>query len=587
MKLLMGLLMNKVNLLICVEMLCVLLASQSVSSGDAGDQAYKLLKENCHRCHGVEFKHDRLNVLDRDVLVAKPVTDPDEDPYVTPGAPDASRLWRAIVDDHMPPEEPLSDEDKATIKQWIETGAEWTLSTERSFVSEYEVLQAISSDLFQVRRQERKFQRYFSLTHIHNNRKVPDEDLQIYKAALSKALNSMSRQSAIALPRSINDSDTVFCIDLRDYGWQEFGVWDELLELYPYGLKPGTVDGLEQYEKIEELFGADGFDGVTHFRADWFVTHATRPPLYHKLADIPATEQELLKRVNVDVQQSFKLGISRRAGLFQSGVSAQNRLIEYHSSQNGTFWLSYDFQRNSPRSNLARFPLGPKFEGNPFDSVAFEHAGGEIIWNLPNGLHAYMLVDAKGERIDRGPIDIVWDSKNVAGTPEIVNGISCISCHRHGMIPIDDFVRSGNALESAEARRKVQELYATPADLLAALNDSKVAYLSKLKAAVGTYLQVGKNKDRPIEEFEEPISRVARLYDRNLDLEAAARELGYESITDLKNQVFSGGLFSLGLGPLAIEGGTVKRAEWESREATVSVFQQAASELRIGSPFNN
>ncbi|QDV66432.1 hypothetical protein Poly24_01180 [Rosistilla carotiformis] len=155
------------------------------------------------------------------------------------------------------------------------------------------------------------------------------------------------------------------------------------------------------------------------------------------------------------------------------------------------------------------------------------------------------------------------------------------------MIPIGDFVRSGNALESAEARRKVQEMYASQSELSQALKDSREGYLNKLKAAIGVYLHVGKNKDRPIEEFEEPISRVARLYDRNLDLESAARELGYESINDLENQVFSGGLFSLGLGPLAIEGGTIKRAEWESRKATVSVFQQAASELRIGSPFNN
>ena len=43
------------------------------------------------------------------------------------------------------------------------------------------------------------------------------------------------------------------------------------------------------------------------------------------------------------------------------------------------------------RENILAFPLGPQgFLEN------FKPAAGEIIWNLPNGLQAYYLIQVKG-----------------------------------------------------------------------------------------------------------------------------------------------------------------------------------------------
>jgi len=44
---------------------------------------------------------------------------------IEPGKPGESFLWEEIESDSMPPKHPLSDEDKAVIKQWIEDGAKW------------------------------------------------------------------------------------------------------------------------------------------------------------------------------------------------------------------------------------------------------------------------------------------------------------------------------------------------------------------------------------------------------------------------------------------------------------------------------
>ena len=44
---------------------------------------------------------------------------------IVPGNPDESTVWDLVANDEMPPEpdEPLSDEEKTTLRRWIEEGA--------------------------------------------------------------------------------------------------------------------------------------------------------------------------------------------------------------------------------------------------------------------------------------------------------------------------------------------------------------------------------------------------------------------------------------------------------------------------------
>jgi serine/threonine-protein kinase len=251
--------------------------------------------------------------------------------------------------------------------------------------------------------------------------------------------------------------------------------------------------------------------------------------------------------------------------------------------------LSYDFFKNAGRSNLARFPLGPKgADGKALlpelDEFAFEHAGGEIIYNLPNGLNGYMLVTEKGARIDSGPISIVWDSTQTSGNPEIVNGISCMNCHKHGTIKFEDNIRDGVAIFNAPAQKKVQELYVTKDEMNRLLDQAGSDYLRKLDQAIGGFLKQGEDVTKDITSFAEPVSFVARRYDSNVSLEAAARELGFSEPEQLRNRLGGKRLIQLGLGPLVNSGGTVKRSFWDSRESGISVFQEAASELARGTP---
>ena len=161
---------------------------------------------------------------------------------------------------------------------------------------------------------------------------------------------------------------------------------------------------------------------------------ASRPPLYHELLQLPETERELEKQLHIDVSENIRQERVARAGFNGSGVSQNNRLIERHPSPYGSYWRSYDFADSMGRRNLFAFPLGPGFEGK-----GFLPDGGEIIFSLPNGLNAFVLINEKCNRLDKAPSSVVSDPRRPDRAVE--NGISCMSCHARGFIVKKDQIR--------------------------------------------------------------------------------------------------------------------------------------------------
>lgn len=568
---------------VCVPLLLMtVFASTCFATDPLAQKVFGIFQDRCYKCHGAEKQVPRLEILDHNLVLE----DAGEETYIVPRDPSRSYIWKRVgIEKDMPPKKHLPDglpeAELKAIEDWIKAGAlVWEGSFQRPFIREDQVLESIANHLFNTAdASSRKFLRYFSITHLHNNPGVSERDLRLYRAALSKALNSMSRGSVVVVPDKVNPEETIYSIDLRKLGWQDLLLWEEVVSRYPYGLKPIALKDREYYDKISELYGEVAFDGFPYVRADWFVITATRPPIYHKLLDIPDTLQKLYERQKIDPAESFRIETVQRAGMFESGVSSQNRLVEYHNG--GAFWVSYDFKSDAGRANLALFPLGPRFEGNEFDRFAFDHDGGEIIWRLDNGLHAYMLVKSTGERIDSGPVEIVYDKNNTSGSPLIVNGVSCIACHKKGMQPLADDIRKGHALRfNNQAAQKVERLYPQRSEMDQVLAETNEKYVSALKKAIGPYFDSEINL---LLDIPEPISFVATEYDKNVDITTAARELGFERNDDLRLQLNGRNILQLGLGPLGEPNGSVKRAFWESAEAGVSIYQQAANEVGFGS----
>jgi serine/threonine-protein kinase len=439
--------------------------------------------------------------------------------------------------------------------------------------------------LQRTRRSARPYQRYFTFAHLHNNPKVTSNDLRLYHAALAKLLNSLSWKRAVVVPQPIDEQQTMLAVDIRKLDWDRHGLWSEILKVYPYGLAHHRYpDGEASREAAREVYELAGTE-VPAVRADWFLATASRPPLYHTLLQVPRNAQKLEALLRVDVRANFQRNELARAGFTNSGVSRQNRLVERHEAAHGAYWKSYDFKSNDGTSSLFRFPLGPRFLGNPFTEQGFEHAGGEIIFSLPNGLQGYLLVNNQDERIDEGPTDIVRDKTETSGSVAIVNGLSCMSCHQHG--PVKDFkdgVRTGHSL-AGDPGEKVRELYPEAAVMAKWLEEDERRFLRALDRATGLFLKVGPDQSKDIRDFPEVIGPPARSYLlKEVGPEEAARELGLKDPTTLQGAVRANRrLRAIGLLPLA-RGGSVKREVWESVRGLISPFQEAALALELGTP---
>ena len=86
-------------------------------------QVHDIFEAKCLDCHGPELPRPKGKfgyVLDLERVAANP-------DYIVPGKPDKSDLYGLVEDDEMPGEDanvpPLTPEEKAAVKRWIEIGA--------------------------------------------------------------------------------------------------------------------------------------------------------------------------------------------------------------------------------------------------------------------------------------------------------------------------------------------------------------------------------------------------------------------------------------------------------------------------------
>ncbi len=114
---------------ICLVLAAALLAGFTPSATGAGAEAHPglerdvlpLLKARCLKCHGPIKPKGKLNLSSARSLARGGANGA----VVVPGNPDESTLWDLVANDEMPPEpdEPLSDDEKNTLRRWIEDGA--------------------------------------------------------------------------------------------------------------------------------------------------------------------------------------------------------------------------------------------------------------------------------------------------------------------------------------------------------------------------------------------------------------------------------------------------------------------------------
>jgi formylglycine-generating enzyme required for sulfatase activity len=553
--------------------ICPIVANAQVDKAELAKKAKTVLETHCYNCHGKAGRAEgTINyLLNREKLI--------EHHKVTPGSLTQSRLYKVMDKEIMPPEtdtvtgKPItvrpSVAEIAIIKEWIEAGAPDfdPPAPKRSFISNLDVLKFIRQDLEKADENTQPLLRYFTLTHLYNAGLLEDE-LKSYRIGLSKLVNSLSWGRQIVVPLPIEGSEgTILRIKLTDYKWDE-KTWERILAANPYGVT---------YKNENAGFCYRGTKcAIPHVRADWFVFAASRPPLYHDILNLPMTVQELEKLIlprGTTVADNIRLKDVVRAAFNDSGISSNNRLIERHDSSHGYYWKSYDFEKrrekkadgkevDHPERNLFIHPLGPD------GANAFQHGGGEMIFSLPNGLQGYYLSDAKGTRLNEGPIAIVKDIEQKDS--RVVNGISCMKCHNLGIKEKPDEVRS--YVEANPNAFGVNEK-----KIILALYKEKSELGKKYTEDMEQFRKAMEQTGAHLSKTAEPIYILAKLFDSNLDLKLAAAEVGVDV------EAFKTGLSKSE--SLARQFGTLKAGGRVTRDDLVTGFGELVQVLDLAGQF--
>jgi hypothetical protein len=245
------------------------------------------------------------------------------------------------------------------------------------------------------------------------------------------------------------------------------------------------------------------------------------------------------------------------------------------------YWKSFDFATEAGQGNIMTYSLGPQspdFTEEQNDQLFF-HDGGEFIWALPNGLHAYMITTSDGCRLDVAPTEIV-DSPTQPGSAVIENGYSCMFCHREGIIPGIDGVRGNweqfgasapqyapdGPLDGQEYVEEVYQIYVPEEVMTAAQDEDRDDYKEALEATGSVY-----------GEFD-PVSLLKFEFDEDMDGPRAAAELGV-TLDSLEQLVLSSPSINVLIGSALTS--TVSRDVFEA------AFPKVVCSLFLGDPLQH
>ncbi len=538
-----------------VILICVGLAFATADAQeDLAQEVFAIFQQSCLNCHGPSGSFKEALLIDHTALIDTQV--------VIPGTPENSEFYKRLLGPtengpQMPLNlPPLSQEAIETIARWITAGApDWNVQYDINFITTEVMLDTIQTHLESLDPFDRPSARYFTMTHLHNAGESP-ETLSDYRIALSKLINSLSWKFEITNPTPIDEAQTIFYIDLRHYEWNNIGtdVWAQIEQTYPYDIAFDQETQVGLLEKLTQLQTETG-STVPFVHVDWFLATASLPPLYHDILGLPQTDRLLERQLEVDAGNNIRNapGINVwRAGFNDSGVSTNNRVVERHTSRYGAYWKSYDFSGSVGSQNIFTHPLD------------FTYDGGEIIFNLPNGLQAYLLVDASGNRLNDAPIDIV--SNPAASDPTVRNGLSCIGCHTQGMKKFEDTVRAAIEQDDNPPYNKEQALRLYPEQsILDELVQKDTQRFQQALKKIGGPFADDASRQRFFNQHEnEPIQRFHELFQAPLDASHAAAAVGLETAEFLTQIREKQSLKNLGLQTLTDANGIVKRDAWTS-----------------------
>jgi serine/threonine-protein kinase len=477
-------------------------------------QAIGILELNCSSCHGAANYANINYITNRESLIANG--------KIIEGDPDNSPIYLRMLTNQMPPigiiDQRPSAGDVEVIKLWIEGMKDIPpCSNDGAYVDMDTLFSTMLADINSVDQQDRQFMRYISVANAFNAGAC-GVDLEREQYALIKVVQHLSIEAQITPPYPVDSRGLLYRVDMRDYGWNRavevkpgfskvingvvtdqdpnavpfVDLWEAAVTTAaPYNVEWVGDDADELKRQTNTLFPV--------IQSDAFIEASMTENLYYAFIDAPATLPELYLQLGVDEQEQIDERRAVRAGFETSGVSKQERILdrfELDDQNGGSIWVSYDFADNGNQNqSIYSDPLGEN------------EAGGEMIYNLPNGLQGYYVAANDGEfnRLTEAPTDVVVDPAQVKRLGAVTNGISCMSCHQDGIIQFTDTVRewvlNDPTSYDADTFELVRELYPTNEDMLDIVEQDKEYFQIALEES-GVPLDIADPSDRVFLDFE-------------------------------------------------------------------------------------
>jgi len=500
-------------------------AAPNPSGGDeielARAQAENILAANCGQCHGsaltpLEASGGMNYIADIDTLVAEG--------KIVPLNSAGSRIIQRMKEGSMPPfstGRTVSEDDIDTVANFIDEESFWPDVADQGgdctdqIFSYDELFQEVAQDLQTLDADDALTTRYISLTNRFTAGVCADTTLDRDRQAMFKMVNALSTETTVEPPIPINAEETIYRINLEDYGWDDAitvvnadGVaedftdsWEAIAAANPYAVPFVGDDAENAQEDAGTLF--------PFMLSDSMLDVATIGNLYYALVDVDVQDtldNFILNDLQIDVADNLLNEDQIRAGTTKSRISRQDRVVQRDdiNVRSGVLWQSFDFENDQNESI---------FE-NPFD---FAEGGTEAIFTLPNGMLGFIIADADGLIVEDSDILLDTNQANFRA----VTSISCSNCHARGLLPVVDEVREialANALTSGLNNDEVEQLravYPEPEEFLRVVENDSDSFYRRALAQANVDLDGG-----------DAVSSVFFRFDQDMRLADAAGDLG-------------------------------------------------------------
>ncbi|MEZ5856410.1 MAG: DUF4384 domain-containing protein [Hyphomicrobiaceae bacterium] len=384
--------------------------------------AYAVLDKHCARCHQggkLEIPAPAAgfgNILRLDETARQPH-------LVEPGNPDASALYLAMLRRLMPivtsqaangtPRAMPTASEINAVRDWIAGLPPYSQCRDRRAVRQQAIETAMLTAAAKAGVRARTL-RFISLAHLYNGCASP-EALATYRQGIVKLVNSLSWKPAPVSVLPIDEARTIFRLDLEELGWLPEH-WDRIMNASadPLGLMPIA-------SKESSALFATAYPIV---RADWLAATVLHAPLYYDVLGLPGTGPEILKILQVDMQQLRQSAGVQRYAVKQSRFAVEPSLIERLVARTGPLWTAYHVMPRGDGEDPSTWATKPLTEPVP------NHAS-RMMFTLPNGLKAFAIIGQRGDRLDELPPDIALRT-SFPNSSGVRAGLDCFSCHAAG-----------------------------------------------------------------------------------------------------------------------------------------------------------